>query len=208
MADPIPPLPIAAVAVGLVVLADRIARRSGTYEGTEREWPAAVRVTQGEVAVERPYRAAAPAVARVVVPAGVPAVVSAPTLLAGIFSTLWTVALLLGLGDLWRALSGRRALAFALASLVWCGLRTAAGWATVCAASFAQPRRFVWAALAAGAMDAALAAFPLPCSDVRADDVSIARAGLVVTAVLAAGFGAARWSRRGTVPEDVFRTMN
>lgn len=208
MADPIPPLPVSLVVAGVCVGLDWLARRGGAYDGTEAEWPAAVRVRRGAVDAERPYRAAAPEDARPAVPGGVPASVSAPALLFGFLCFLWSIAVLLGFGDLFRALAGRRALAFTLASLGWCAARAAAGWAAVCCASFRQGRGFAAAAAVVAAMDVALATLPVPCSDVRADDVSIAKAGLAVTAALALGFGLALWRRRGTVPADAWRAMN
>jgi hypothetical protein len=48
----------------------------------------------------------------------------------------------------------------------------------------------------------------VPCSDIRADDVSVARAGLLVAAVLTLGFALAQWHRRGTLPLDAVQGMN
>lgn len=208
MADPIPPLAISIVVAGVFAGVDWLARRGNAYAGTEVDWPEAVRVRRGAVDGERPYRAAAPEDVLPAVPAGVPASVSAPALLVGGLTFLWSIAVVLGVGDLLRALAGRRALAFTLASLAWCAVRAAAGWAAVCAASFRAPRGFAVAAAVVAAMDAALALLPVPCSDVRADDVSMARAGLAVTIALALGFAVALWRRRGTVPRGAWRAMN
>lgn len=208
MADPIPPLPVAAVVVGLVVVVDLVARRAGAYDGTEAEWPELRRVRRAPVDADRPYRAAAPAESRAVIAGGVPAAVSVPTLLAGLLAALWSLAFALGFGDLPSAFAGRRALLSVLASIAWCGLRAAGGWALVGAASFQQRRAFAVAAGVVAAMDAALACLPVPCSDVRADDVSVAKAGLAVTVGLALGFGLAVWRRRATLPTASLRQMS
>ena len=208
MADPIPPLPVSLIVAGVFAGLDWLARRGNAYAGTEVDWPEAVRVRRGAVDGERPYRAAAPEDALPAVPAGVPASVSAPALLFGGLTFLWSLAVVLNFGDLFKALDGRRALGFTLTSLAWCAVRAAAGWAAVGFASFRAPRGFAVAAGVVAAMDATLALLPVPCSDVRADDVSMAKAGLAVTAALALGFAVALWRRRGTVARDAWRAMN
>jgi len=209
MSDPIPPLCVLPVVVGFFAGIDWLARRGGVYGATEPDWLPSGRVRRAPgVDGDRPYRAASPVDAEVVVPGGVPASVSIPALMAGALAALWTVALLLGFGDLPGALVGRRALGVTLASLGWCGLRMAVAWRLVCLLVPAQGRAFFRVTAVALMMDAALAWLPIPCSDVRADDVSVARAGLAVTVALALGFAGALWRRRGTRPLDELRGMN
>ena len=209
MSDPIPPLAVLPVVACLFAGVDWLARRGGVYGGAELDWPSLCRVRRAPVVdAERPYRAASPEGAHGVIGAGVPAVVSIPMLAVMALALLWTFAFVMGFGDLPAAFSGRRGLAFTLTSLGWCGLRAAAGWALAGCALTRQGERFTVAAALALAMDAALAVLPVPCSDIRADDVSVARAGLVVGALLAMGFAWAQWRRRGMLPVAELQGMN
>jgi hypothetical protein len=209
MSDPIPPLTVLPVVAAFFVGVDWLARRGGLYGATEAAWPTLTRLRRAAtVEGDRPYRAVSPEGAQGVIAAGVPAVVSAPMLAVMAQSALWTFAFAMGFGDLSAAFAGRRGLAFTLTSLVWCGLRAAAGWMLAGSALTRHGRGFAVAAAVVGAMDAALAVFPVPCSDIRADDVSVARAGLLVAAVLTLGFALAQWHRRGTLPLDAVQGMN
>lgn len=209
MSDPIPPLSVLPVVAGFFAGVDWLARRGGVYGSTELDWPALVRVRRAPVVdAERPYRAASPEGAQGVVAAGIPAVVSIPMLAVMALATLWTFAFVMGFGDLSAAFAGRRGVGFTLTSLGWCGLRAAAGWALAGCALTRHGRAFPVAAALVFAMDAALAVFPVPCSDIRADDVSVARAGLLVAALLALGFTGAQWRRRGTLPVAELQGMN
>ncbi len=208
MADPIPPLAVSVVVVGLCAGVDWLARRAGVYVGSEVAWPERVRVRTRAVAGDQPYRAALTHDARRAIAEGVPAPVSTATIVTGAIGCLWTLALLLGLGDVWKGFDGRRSLSLALASLGWCLLRAAGGWAMVTFAWLARGRHLAVAALATAGMDCALWLWPVPCSDVRADDVAMARAGLATTGLLALGFAVAWGQRRGTVTAASLRAMN
>ena len=84
MADPIPPLAVSVVVVGLCAGVDWLARRAGVYVGSEVAWPERVRVRTRAVAGDQPYRAALTHDARRAIAEGVPAPVSTATIVGAL----------------------------------------------------------------------------------------------------------------------------
>jgi lysylphosphatidylglycerol synthetase-like protein (DUF2156 family) len=210
MSDLIPTLSLSFMfLVAVIVGADLLARRIGIYQHADLSWPEAYRVRSAvPVNSDRPYRSANILETREVIGAGLPVTVSMPGVAAIALAILWTFTVLLGLGDVLVAVSGRRALFSTLVSLLWCCARTGMGWTLLGAAFERQQRTFVISAALSLAMDTALMYVPIPCSDVRSDDISVARAGLYIVAALALGFGAALWRRRRTIPAAELRVMH
>jgi len=197
-----------AVVMVCVIAIDRVARRGGAYIDTNIAWPAMVKLRPRRVDGSQAYRTWFPHDIVHRVPEGVPALVSVPVLIMMLLNLCWAIAALLGTCDLLEAFRGRRSLGFTVTSLGWCTLRAVFGWLPVSAAMFRQPRHFVLAATAIALMDLLLMLYPIPCSDVRREDESMARAGLVTAFALAVGFGIAHWRRHGAIPLDQYRTMH
>lgn len=191
------------VVLALVLLFDTLARRFGAYGAAEVDWPAGWRAQQlPPVDPASPYRAVDRVAWRAVTAAGIPRAVSVPLWVVLGLSLAWSLCAALALGDLADVLRGTRSLgralaSLALASLALCVARASVGW-VVLGAALAQDRaRFARGSALALALDAALYALPLPCSDKRADDVVVAAWGIAGHLALAIGFAASAWQRRG-----------
>ncbi len=186
--------------VSTVALAaiDALLRHVGVYESVGDAWPAGWRPRRvARVDGDLPYRATGHVEWELAVARGIPRAVSFFLPPAVLLAAGWSLAILLALGDLPGALSGRRALGHALASLALCVARAACGWGTVAAVAERSARWFALACGGALALDALLFALPIPCSDVRGDDVRAALERLLAHAPLACGFAWSLWRRRG-----------
>jgi hypothetical protein len=206
----LPPLLIA-LALGALVALDAGLRRAGCYEATAPAWPARWREVPPDRRRPSPYREGPPGGWVLIVPAGIPRAVS--VLLAPVLgiTLMWAIAMVLGLGDFADVVHGKRPLVLVLASIALAVVRTLSGGATLIAACDGNGRHLFLASALALGLDAALARFALPCSDVRADDVRVALAGGAAQAALALAFAFAAWRRRGlvasaypTLPPGVF----
>lgn len=186
---------------------DRFARRNGLYLDTVVDWPESVIVRRRGVRADAPYRASQ-AVDRAVLPGGIPAAASVMLLPVALLSLAWSLCIVFALGDLPAAFAGHRALGRALASLGWCALRAAVGWSALSAVVTNRPRVFGVLGVLALALDVALATTDVPCSDIRADDIRVAKVGLVVHGLLTAGYAWSQWRRRGAVDAAVQRAMS
>lgn len=188
-----------AVAAGVLLAADALARRVGLYATTSRCWPAAWRPRRGAPIEGTPYRQARGAEWEPRVGAGIPRSVSVFVLPSGLLAAFWSLATALALSDIPAVLSGTRRLSAVLASLALCVASALLGWTSLDATLERHDRLFAPAIALALGLDAALVALPLPCSDVRADDVRMAYAGLITHAPLALAYAWHHWRRRGTV---------
>jgi hypothetical protein len=151
-----------------------------------------------------------------VVPAGIPRAASLLLLPAALLAALWSICIVLAIGDLPAAFGGNRPFGPALSSLALCVARAAGGWSSVGAVLGRQGRAYAAAAALTLGLDATLACVAIPCSDTRANDVTTALTGLLVHAPLTLGFAWSLWRRRGVVaaaadganPAEVARRMN
>lgn len=182
----------------VLLLVDTAARRLGVYGDAQHDWPTGWRAERFAPAdPESPYRVVDRVAWRPVIAAGIPRAVSIPLLLVLGLSLAWSLCSVLALGDLADVVRGTRTLGRVLASLGLCIARASTGWVVLGAALTQRRARFAVAIAVALTLDAALYALPLPCSDVRADDVNVARWGLVADVSLALGFALSAWARRG-----------
>lgn len=188
-----------AVAAGVLLAADALARRLGFYATSSLSWPAAWRQRRGARAEGTPYRHALGADWEPRVGAGIPRSVSVFVFPSVLLAAFWSLAIALALSDVPAALSGTRRLSTALASLAFCVVSALLGWTSLNATLERRDRAFATTVALALGLEAALAAFPLPCSDVRADDVRMAYAGMITHAPLALAYAWHRWRRRDTV---------
>ena len=201
----------AMVLAGLVVGSDAVLRGIGLYEAVLDDWPAAFRerrVVASDSAL--PFRAADAVAYEPVVGAGIPRSVTLPIAPAVLLTVMWVVCLFLALSELGRFLLQGRPAAHTVASLALVVVHAAAGVVTVGSVATRATRAFALSCGVVLALDAALAAFPLPCSDHRSDDVHIALAGLAVHVPLALAFAWNAWRRRGLVapPAGAVRTLH
>lgn len=186
----------------LTVAVDAGARRAGVYAGTEARWPAGWRAVRREPRPEAPYRAAEAVRWERVVVAGIPRATSLFVAPAVLVALMWSVAVVLALGDVPEVVRGARPWWTTLGSLVLCVARAGVGVATVGAAVGRATVPFAaWSAAAMG-LDLLLYTVPIPCSDHRSDDVAMAAFGLIVAVLLAAGFAWSALRRRGLVARD------
>ena len=192
------PLPLLVVLIALVVL-DAALRRVGCYAATSSTWPAGWREVPPRRSERSPYREGAQSEWVLVVKAGIPRAISVflPPVLG--ITLIWALASALALGDLADAARGTRPLALVLASLALCLVRVL-GCGTTLLAALRGSRRLFFLACGLGlGLDAALARFALPCSDIRADDIRVALAGGAAQAALMLAFAFSVWRRRGLV---------
>ncbi|MEZ4394814.1 MAG: hypothetical protein R3A48_27375 [Polyangiales bacterium] len=192
-------IPWAAAAAGAALAVDAFARLVGCYETSARWWPATWRRRRGARGEGTPYRHALGDDWEPRVRAGIPRSVSMFVAPCMLLSAFWSLAIVLALSDVPAALSGTRRLRTVLASLALCVASALVGWITLNATLERRDRAFAVAITLALALNSALAVFPLPCSDVRADDVRFALAGLITHAPLALAYAWHRWRRRGSV---------
>lgn len=198
LALPMESLPWLLVLAVIVYAVDAAFRRLHVYDDTAAAWPARWRPRQvrfGDRAL--PYRAAEGVARDVVVPAGIARAVSVWVVPVAFLAFMWTVAAGLGVCDYGDVIKGRRTFARVTASLVLCAVRAVAGYASVGSAVGCNARAFAASSALALALDGALFAWPLPCSDDRSDDLAVAALGLTVQGLFAAGFGWSWWRRRG-----------
>jgi hypothetical protein len=194
--------PGAVILVGALTLAvDAGARRLGVYAETVTRWPAGWRAvpleTQGP---DGPYRESERW--EQVTPAGIPKATSLFVAPVVVVALMWTLAILLSLGDAREVLRGTRPLGPALASFFLCVTRAGVELAVLGAALGRVTGHFAaWSAVALG-LDLLLYTVPIPCSDHRSDDVGMAAFGLVAGSLLAAGFAWSALRRRGLVARD------
>jgi hypothetical protein len=195
----LPPFLIAASLLALVML-DALLRDWGCYTWPAASWPAAWRKVSQDRGKPSPYREGIRNEWVEVVKAGIPRAVSVflPPVLG--MTLVWALGSVLALGDLADVVRGRRSLAFVLASLALCVLRALTAGISLLAAYEGRKRAFFAASALALGHDAALALYPIPCSDIRADDVHIALAGLVAQGALTLVFAFSVWRRHGLVP--------
>lgn len=191
--------------VGAVIAVDTLARRAGVYRDASEDWPAGYRATAlPPASPDAPYRALNRVVWLRALDAGVPRTVSIPLLVVFGLAVAWSLCAVLAVGDVADVFRGTRGAPRVFASLALCVMRALAGWAVVAYAAPLGGAGFARSTALALALDGALWAFPLPCSDHRDDDVVIARWGFAAHASLAVGYGWSLWRRRGldfTAPE-------
>jgi len=194
---PVPMLLLAA----LVLAVDAGARRLGAYDRTDASWPAGWRAVPLDAqGPDGPYRANERW--ERVVAAGIPRATSLfVTPVLGL-TLLWSFATVLALGDALEVMRGARALGPALASFFLCVTRAGIGFAVLGAAVGRATAHFAaWSAVALG-LDLLLFTVPIPCSDHRSDDVSMAAFGLAAGLLLAGGFAWSVLRRKGLVARD------
>jgi hypothetical protein len=191
------------VLASLVTAVDAGARALGAYASIAAAWPAGWRAAPLPPAGDTtPYRTVDRVAWRQVVAAGVPRAVSIPLVAVVGVAIAWTFCAALSLTDLPDVFRGTRSLGRVLASFALCVLRAGAGWFVVCSAADRDDGHLARGAAAVLCLDGALVALPLPCSDVRADDVRVALGGLTAQLALAAGYAYSALRRRGLTLVD------
>jgi hypothetical protein len=187
------------VVAALIAAAEAGMRALDAYASTQETWlPGwrAVRVGRRE---RSPYREGTSRTWVLAAKPGIPYATSIFLPPAFGILLLWGLATVLAVGDLVEVVRGARALPFVLASLSLCAIRAITVGAALLAAWDRRPRLFFLAAAIALAHDVALARYPLPCSDIRADDIRMALASGAAQAALTLGFAVSLLRRRGLV---------
>lgn len=185
----------------LALIVEAVMRRGGGYAVWDRWWPALARERRvGSTATEAPFRSGAVVVRDGGVEAGVPVAVSLWLFPAALVALAWSLCVVAALGDVDDVFEGRRHAGNVFASLAFVVTRAVAGGASVLHAARRDLRGFAVSGGLALALDAALAVYPLPCSDRRMDDAFVAAVGLCVHAPFTLGFAWHAWRRRGLVP--------
>lgn len=189
---------VAAVWLG----AHQLLRRMDIFGGTKLTWPARWRAERAETVGDGPFRAVDVVQWHRTRDAGIPWIASFAQLPGFGLSLMWSLAVVLSLGDLSAASRGEREWALVLSSTALCVLRALLAWATL-GAVLERSARYVWGAGAvAFALDAALRLWPLPCSDKRADDILMATLGLATTALMVVTFAVANRLPAGEREDD------
>jgi hypothetical protein len=191
------PLALVALDAGL--------RRGGLYDSTIFDWPRGYRDASPARFEPSPYREGQGQPWAVVLDPGIPRATSIllPPVVG--ITLLWALASFLAFGDLLQVARGSRPAGFAFASLGLCLVHLMTSGAALLAAWGKRPGAFYLASALALVLDGTLAALPIPCSDIRADDVHMGLAGLAAHGLLTLGFTLSIWWRRGLleVPETL-----
>jgi hypothetical protein len=198
-----PPHLLWLIPVAIVVGCDAIARWSDAYASTADGWRARWRLRRVQTTdADAPYRRAQYGEWEKVIEAGIPRLASCALLTVVALTLLWTIAVFLSFGDLLGVMRGHRTLGRTLAVIVLCVVRGGLGWAVLGAGFHRNVRAMVSTSLGAIGLDAALSQVPIPCSDIRADDVRMGYWGAAIHTLALVAFAWSARPRGGTTDVD------